>query len=338
MVDDFHKQGILAQLWWLPLGAEDGQGRWESHKYIVSKVAKEHPDWFILDKNGKHARMTRDLATLCPAVPEVQAYYKQLTEKFIRDWGFDGSKLDNIYTVPACYNPAHHHKSPQDSVNAMADVYKTIFQTTRAIKPESVTQACPCGTPPSLAWLPFIDQAVTADPVGAVQVRRRIKMYKALLGPQAAVYGDHVELSEMTPRWQRRTGASMAPTSLRRSDAGGVPGTKFVWPDPGPKYKPVNLTSEKDAHWKKWIALYNEKMLSKGEFRDLYVYGYDSPEAYAIEKDGKMYYAFFAPKENAAFKGDVELRGLKAGTYRVWITSTARTWAQCRRMRAELPG
>ena len=73
MVDDFHKQGILAQLWWLPLGVEDGQGRWESHKYVVSKVAKEHPDWLILDKNGKHARMTRDLATLCPAVPEVQA-------------------------------------------------------------------------------------------------------------------------------------------------------------------------------------------------------------------------------------------------------------------------
>jgi alpha-galactosidase len=316
MVDDFHKQGILAQLWWLPLGAEDGQGRWESHKYIISKVAKEHPDWFILDKNGKHARMTRDLATLCPAVPEVQAYYKKLTEKFIRDWGFDGSKLDNIYSVPACYNPAHHHKSPQDSVNAMADVYKIIFQTTRAIKPESVTQACPCGTPPSLAWLPFIDQAVTADPVGAVQVRRRIKMYKALLGPQAAVYGDHVELSEMTPvgkgNWSEH-GADFASTL----GVGGVPGTKFVWPDPGPKYKPVNLTSEKDAHWKKWIALYNEKMLSKGEFRDLYVYGYDSPEAYAIEKDGKMYYAFFAPKENAEFNGDVELRGLKAGSYHV---------------------
>jgi alpha-galactosidase len=315
MVDDFHKQGILSQLWWLPLGVEDGQGRWESHKYIVAKVAQVHPDWLILDKNGKHARMTRDLATLCPAVPEVQAYYKQLTEKFIRDWGFDGSKLDNIYSVPACYNPAHHHKSPQDSVNAMADVYKTIFQTTRAIKPESVTQACPCGTPPSLAWLPFIDQAVTADPVGAVQVRRRIKMYKALLGPQAAVYGDHVELSAMTPvgkgNWSEH-GDDFASTL----GVGGVPGTKFVWPDPGPKYKPVNLTNEKEEHWKKWIGLYNEKMLSKGEFRDLYVYGYDSPEAYAIEKDRKMYYAFFA-KDNGAFSGDVELRGLKPGKYHV---------------------
>jgi len=105
---------------------------------------KQHPDWLILDKNGKHARMVRDLGARCPAVPEVQSYFKQLTEKFIRDWGFDGSKLDNIYSVPACYNPAHHHKSPQDSVKAMGDVYKTIFETTRAIKPESVTQACPC--------------------------------------------------------------------------------------------------------------------------------------------------------------------------------------------------
>jgi alpha-galactosidase len=315
MVDDFHKQGELVQLWWLPLGAEDGQGRWESHKYIVSKVAKEHPDWFILDKNGKHARMTRDLAALCPAVPEVQAYYKKLTEKFIRDWGFDGSKLDNIYSVPMCYNPAHHHKSPQDSVNAMADVYKTIFETTRSIKPESVTQSCPCGTPPSLAWLPYIDQAVTADPVGAVQVRRRIKVYKALLGPESAVYGDHVELSAMTrignDNWSEH-GSDFASTI----GTGGVVGTKFVWPDPGPKFKAVNLTPEKEAHWKKWIGIYNEKMLSKGEFRDLYVYGYDIPEAYAIEKDGKMYYAFFAPT-SAPWKGEVELRGLKAGTYHV---------------------
>jgi alpha-galactosidase len=312
MTDDFHKEGELVQLWWLPLGVEDGEGRWESHKYIVSQVVKDHPDWLILDKEGKHGRMTRNLAALCPAVPEVQQYYKKLTEKFIRDWGFDGSKLDNIYTVPMCYNPAHHHKSPQDSVDAMADVYKVIFQTTRAIKPESVTQSCPCGTPPSLAWLPYMDQAVTADPVGAVQVRRRIKMYKALLGPESAVYGDHVELSAMTRTgngWSEH-GADFASTI----GTGGVVGTKFTWPDTGnPKFKPVALTQQKDEIWKKWIGIYNEKMLSKGTFLNLYTYGYDTPEGYAIEKDGKMYYAFFAP----TYKGEVELRGLDAGTYHV---------------------
>jgi alpha-galactosidase len=311
MVDDFHKEGIFAQIWWLPIGVEDGQGRAESHKYIVSKVVKDHPDWLILDKNGKHARMVRDLAALCPALPEVQSYFKQLTEKFIRDWGFDGSKLDNVFSVPKCYNPAHHHSSPQDSVNAVADVYKAIFQTTRAIKPESVTQSCPCGTPPSMAWLPYMDQGVTADPVGAVQVRRRIKMYKALMGPEAAVYGDHVELSEMTRKgegWSEH-GSDFASTI----GAGGVVGTKFVWPDPGPKFKPVNLTAGKEERWKKWIGIYNDKMLSKGTFLDLYTYGYDTPEAYAIEKDSKMYYGFFASN----FNGDLELRGLKPGSYTV---------------------
>jgi alpha-galactosidase len=139
-------------------------------------------------------------------------------------------------------------------------------------------------------------------------------MYKALLGPESAVYGDHVELSAMNKvgnEWKEH-GDDFASTI----GVGGVVGTKFVWPDPGPKFKDVNLTAAKEERWKKWIGVYNEKMLSKGEFRDLYVTGYDTPEAYAIVKDGKMYYAFFAPS-GSPFKGEVELRGLKPGKYRV---------------------
>ncbi len=316
MADDFHKQGIYAQLWWYPLVAEDGHGRWESHQYIVSKVVKEHPDWLVLGKDGKPARVFRGLAVLCPALPEVQEYYKKLTKKFIGEWGFDGHKLDNIYTVPACYNPKHHHKSPQDSMNAMADVYRVIYQTTRAMKPESVTQICPCGTTPNLAWLGSMDQAVTADPVGAVQVRRRIKWYKALLGPNAAVYGDHVELSEMKqpkPGQYIEIGRDFASTL----GTGGVLGTKFTWGESSPKFQRVALTPDKEEHWKKWTALYNQKMLSRGEFKDLYVYGYDAPEAYAIEKDGKMYYAFYSLSATTPWKGKIELRGLVPGKYRV---------------------
>ena len=318
MVQQFHSQGIKVQLWWLPLAVEAGSGRYESHTYGISEVAKQHPDWLVLDKNGKPAPMARNLATLCPAVPEVQAYYKELTERFIRDWNFDGHKLDNIYSVPLCYNPKHHHKSPLDSVYAMGEVYKIIFETTRALKPESVTQACPCGTPPSLAWIRYIDQAVTADPVGSIQVRRRIKMYKALLGPHAAVYGDHVELTRIVnpDTNERDLGDDFASTL----GTGGVLGTKFAWPDYGPKLTDVYLTAQKEEHWKKWISLYNEKMLSRGDFRNLYVYGYDVPEGYAIEKDGMMYYAFFTPENrspSAPWSGEIQLRGLAPGTYHV---------------------
>jgi alpha-galactosidase len=323
MVRGFHAEGVKVQIWWLPLAVEDGKYKYGDHKYVLSEVVKEHPDWLVLDEKGQPARMTRNLATLCPAVPEVREYYKKITERFIRDWDFDGHKLDNIYSTPKCYNPKHHHKSPLDSVYAMGEVYKTIFETTRALKADSVTQSCPCGTPPSLAWLRYMDQAVTADPVGSVQVRRRMKMYKALLGPSAAIYGDHVELTRISGANtgnEQDLGDDFASTL----GTGGVLGTKFTWPDYGRRLENVYLSESKEAHWKKWIALYNEKMLSKGTFLDLYVYGYDLPEAYAIEKNGSMYYAFFTPTlqgktggTDGKWSGEVELRGLGNRTYRV---------------------
>ena len=77
LVKDFHAQGFKLQLWWLPLAVEDGHRSYGGHNYVVSEILKQHPDWLILGKDGKPARTTRNLATLCPAVPEVQAYYKK---------------------------------------------------------------------------------------------------------------------------------------------------------------------------------------------------------------------------------------------------------------------
>jgi alpha-galactosidase len=317
VVHAFHDAGIKMTLWWIPVVAEDGRGKdiLDHRQYTLSNVVREHPDWLILDPQGKPARATADLAALCPAVPEVQAYTRDLTRRFIHDWDFDGSKLDFSYTVPACYNPKHHHKSPNDSIAAMADVYRIVLETTRSLKPESVTQACPCGTPPSLAWLPFIDQAVTADPVGARQVRERTKMYKALLGPNAAIYGDHVELTDVQFKNTLQE-IDKGQDFASEVGVGAVLGTKFTWPAYGPKLKDVELTPGKEAHWKKWVEIYNAKMLSKGTFMNLYTYGYDFPEAYAIEKGGSMYYAFYTEK-GSPWSGQVELRGLKPGHYQL---------------------
>lgn len=315
IVNAYHQAGLRITLWWIPLAAENGgKDVLDGRPYQTASIVQQHPEWLILDQHGKPAHMAGGFAALCPAVPAVREYYKNLTQRFIRDWGFDGNKLDFSYTVPPCFNPAHHHGSPQDSVRAVGNVYQTILQTTRALKSDSVTQVCPCGTTPNLAWLADFDQAVTADPVGSVQVRRRIKMYKALLGPEAAVYGDHVELT-------RITGLDSVEQDLGRDFAstvgvGGVVGTKFTWPPNASEFHDARLTADKEAIWKKWIALYNQKMLSTGTFRDLYVYGYDSPEGYAIEKDGSMYYAFFNDKPHAG-PSRIELRGLGQGSFHV---------------------
>jgi alpha-galactosidase len=321
LVDEFHRQGIKITLWWQPLTVEGLRGKDSLGKPITtSSVMKQHPDWLILGKDGKPARYVSPvsgMAVMCPALPEVKAYHKELTERFMRDWGFDGNKMDSIFTVPPCYNPKHQHKSPEDSIYAMQDVYKVIFDTTRALKPDSVTQICPCGTAPNMAYLPYMDQAVTADPVGSLQVRRRIKMYKALLGPMSAVYGDHVELSDMKKVGDDyiESGRDFASTV----GTGGVIGTKFTWPGnaPNPKTRRVLLTPEKETYWKKWIDIYNARMLSRGVFHNLYVCGYDVPEAYAIEKDGKMYYAFYSPDPGKPWRGEIELRGLKPGRYHI---------------------
>jgi alpha-galactosidase len=326
IVDSFHRAQLRITLWWIPLAVEDGgHDVLDGRPYHYAAVARQHPDWLILTKDGKHARMAGGFAVLCPALPEVRQYFETLTKRFIRDRGFDGNKLDFSYTVPACYNPAHHHKSPQDSTRAVGDVYRAIFQTTRALKPDSVTQICPCGTTPSMGWLADLDQAVTADPVGSIQVRRRIKMYKALLGPNFAVYGDHVELTRVVDADtnEKDLGRDFASTV----GTGGVIGTKFTSPVYGSQFKDAVLTTGKEALWKKWIDIYNRQMLSNGTFRNLYIYGYDWPEAYAIEKNGSMYYAFFTDQPKAA-PATVELRGLGPGRFRITDYETGQDYGQ----------
>ena len=105
---------------------------------------------------------------------------------------------------------------------------------------------------------------------------------------------------------------------------GAVISTKFTWPKdtdhPVEKLPPGGyvLTPAKEALWRKWVHLYKTHMLPKGEYLgSLYDIGFDKPEAHAISKDGAMYYAFYADK-GKRWSGEIELRGLKAGTYRVF--------------------
>ena len=55
-------------------------------------------------------------------------------------------------------------------------------------------------------------------------------------------------------------------------------------------------------------------MLPKGIYRgELYDIGFDKPEGHAVEKDGRLYFAFYAPR----WQGPVEIRGLGAGRWRL---------------------
>lgn len=305
MNTEIHAAGAFSQIWWYPLCVEDGYGNYESHEYVVSQAFKDHPDWIILNADGSVARNNRHLAMLCPALPEVREHTAEMTRRFIADWGFDGHKLDNIYTIPACHNPAHHHAYPEQSTEAMQEAYRLIFHITRQLRPDSVTQICPCGTPISMQLIPCTDQTVTADPTSSQQIRQRIKFYKALMGPRAAVFADHVELSDGGIDFASEIGV------------GGIPATKFIWPDDEVvrrRLKEVwSLPAEKKTLWRKWFGVYNTHRLSEGEYLNLYDIAFDHPETHVIRKGDRLYFSFYATE----YRGAVELRGLEKRLYRV---------------------
>lgn len=278
----------------------------------MAQVAREHPEWLIMDKNGEFPRDCRDMYQFCPSVPEVQEYMKELTTRFIRDWDFDGHKLDAYYVVPPCYNPAHNHQRPEESYEDLPLMLKAIYETSNAIKAYSVTEICNCGTTQDFFQSIYSNQPVVSDPTSVEQSRRRVKVIKALWGPEAPAYTDHVEHIRLEVDMNDKSDTARVGQDFATAmGPGGVIGTKFTWPA-GPEN--MQLTGEREKHWQKWFQLYNEKMLSKGSYLNLYDIIYDLPEAHVIQKADTLYYAFYADH----WEGELELRGLNRLDYRVY--------------------
>jgi len=293
-------QGMHPRLWIAPLAADPG-----------SDVLHDHVDMLLLDKNGAYQTITWwNALTQCPAYQPTIDYYVALVKKVIGDWGFEGIKFDgqHLNAVAPCYNPAHKHAHPTDSVEGLAAFWRAIHQAAHEANPQAVVELCPCGTVFAFHNLPATDQYPASDPLSSWQVRSKGKTMKALMGSRSSYAGDHVELSDDGDDFASTVGI------------GAVVSSKFTWPkDTDHPAEPLppggyRLTAEKEALWRKWVALYKQHMLPKGEYLGtLYDIGFDKPEAHAIAKDGAMYYAFYAK----TFDGPVQLRGLGAGRHRV---------------------
>jgi alpha-galactosidase len=285
--------GLLPRLWWAPLAADP-----ESNLY------KRHPDMLLLDAKGNKQDVSWwDSYTLCPAYQPTIDYFVGLARKFIGDWGYEGLKTDgqHLNAVAPCYNPAHRHARPEESTEGLALFWKAIHDAAHGANPDAVVELCPCGTAFAFHNLPYVDQYPASDPTSSYQVRSKGKSMKALMGGGSSYAGDHVELSDGGDDFASSYGV------------GAVLSTKFTYPSDPPGTRPGDekvLTPEKEALWRKWVALYDRYMLSTGEYRgELYDIGFDKPEAHVIAKDSTLHYAFYADR----WDGKVELRGLERG-------------------------
>lgn len=294
LVDEIHRQGLKAQLWWSPMSAAPD-----------SELLKEDPDLVLKNKDGSPQKISWwNSLYLCPADADAVAVQRKFVDKIIGEWGFDGLKLDGQYmnAVPACYNPAHHHAKPEDSIEQLPQLFKAIYDETQKLKPGALVEFCPCGTAYSFYTMPYYNMSVASDPSSSWQVRTKGKALKALLGDGVPYFGDHVELSDNATDFASTVGV------------GGVVGSQFTLPAVASRATQFDLTPARRKIFEKWVGLYKEKMLSEGTYEGtLYDIGFDRPEAHAIKKGDTMYYSFFATQ----FNGKVELRGLEDREYKV---------------------
>ena len=291
ITDAIHSYGLKAKLWWAPLAADPD-----------TRAVHNHPEMVLMDYQGAPEYITWwDSWYLSPVNDATRKYTVDLVDRFIDEWGFDGLKLDGQH-LNCClpdHNPHSHLEYPEEAVENLPEFFEDIFNRAREIKPYSVIQICPCGCAMNFFLTPHMNQAVASDPTSSAQIRMKRKVYGAMV-PDMAFYADHIELSDNENDYGTQIGI------------GGVIGSKFTWPKPNPNVKGDGyvLTPEKEALLKKWVAIYNDKMLSRGEYLNLYDIRFDLPETHVISKDGAMYYAFYAEAWNGE---QVELRGLEKG-------------------------
>ena len=296
ITDAIHAHGLKAKLWWAPLAADPD-----------TKVLREKPEMLLQDFHGAPEYITWwDSWYLSPVNDVTRKYTVDLVTRFIDEWGFDGLKLDGQHLN--CCLPDHNHHShleyPEEAVERLPEFFEDIFERAREIKPYSVVQICPCGCAMNFFLTPHMNQAVASDPTSSAQIRMKRKVYGAMC-PDMAYYADHIELSDDENDYGTQIGI------------GGVIGSKFTWPKKNPNVRGDGylLTPEKEAALKKWVSIYNEKMLSTGEYLNLYDIRFDVPETHVVAKNGAMYYAFYAEEWNG---GQIELRGLESDkTYTV---------------------
>ena len=282
-VDSLHHSGFKTNLWWYPLGVS-----------LESRLAKEHPDFLVMDKTGDFPLDSRKLYQLCPAYAAAMEHIQKLVERFIVDWGYDGLYSDTrgLSAVPPCYNVKHEHKTPLASFQAVPKVFEIINTTLKKHNKEASHEVCMCAIPHSPYNMPYYEIASASDPINLVQTRRRIKVEKAIHGPTFAV-GDCYQVPD--DEW---SGFSV-PQAFESAIGTGAQTTTFY----------TDLDSAQYQHWNRWFKDYTKLKLSSAEYVNLYDLAFDKPETHVIRKGEEIFYGIYADLWSKT--DPIELRGLK---------------------------
>ncbi|OJW76620.1 MAG: alpha-galactosidase [Spirosoma sp. 48-14] len=103
----------------------------------TSKVYQQHPDWFVLDKNGKPTSLLvagAGKATACFGT-DWYGHIRQVLSRLVSEYGLEYLKLDfSVVTSPYRYDPAEsgcyatHHSGHKDHSESLFTNYERMWQ------------------------------------------------------------------------------------------------------------------------------------------------------------------------------------------------------------------
>jgi len=288
LIAKVHDASLKFRLWWSPGSADPG-----------SDIDREHPDWFILDRQGQKEKASWNAYYLCPAYAPVREATRQLVQRMVSDWGVDSFKIDgtDLNHAPLCFNPAHRHQRPEESFEQWVDLFREIRTEARKLRPGFRVELCPCGITPTFQLVMTMDQPTDSDPYDE-QVTSRTKFLKAMFGPRCPVLQEYVGLPGA------RSGRGKRIELYPRALGTGQVISTFA--------RTLNQSHAR------WTAVYNRHRPSEGEYLNLYDLRWEPVEGHVIRKAQKFYYGFFTGKPGGAYSGSLELRGLdKQRRYRI---------------------
>ncbi|MCL2164366.1 MAG: DUF1565 domain-containing protein [Oscillospiraceae bacterium] len=307
----------------------------------------------------------------------LEVFAKNYAEYIFGELGFSGMKIDSTYGNQLCYATGHGHDGdPEANLRSYGTFYQRFYDYANLIRGATTTLGgpivdrqrttvimhCACGSPMNFFSWGGTNRPVPGDSVGARQQRYMVKSYKGFYDATFPVAGDHLYLSKLnTTNEGQRAGP---PDYISHMGAGAVFDTKFRTQ----RYNTVSGNGEFSSNqdmlypgqtgyttitgtgtpgtvnrtyrWGDFIryfGLYNDLLISKAQFMNLYKYGFDYPEAYAYKVNEFTFYHSFYATTNATgagfksglvndpwgsayysantYSGNVELRGLNANTF-----------------------
>lgn len=96
-------------------------------------------DWMLMDRPGHGYDVGYPNGfSVCPGYGPWQQHLAHTARRILAESGADGIRLDELAGFVPCFNPAHRHRSPYDSVRWLRELTRTVRAAMDEVNPDAI--------------------------------------------------------------------------------------------------------------------------------------------------------------------------------------------------------